>query len=217
MENITNRNFLQDRKLKRLFITYVVVSAIFLAVILFCIVMRKYAGSLDETLKGLLSFKSNINRIENATVDMKRSLETINATISPDYFSNSSEKQLLMGLDTLKTSMRNDTITVAEFSYTDAEVTLPVTIRGAMSSYASLVGDVGKLQSLKFPFFSIKGITIKKGETIQIVRAGNEIGEKQATVYEISGELRLPRNSGSGPTKENEGAGNPSGARNGVR
>jgi hypothetical protein len=215
MENITNKILLQDKKLRRLFISYVVVSVIFLAVILLCIVVREYVGSLDETLKALHGFRANINKIEGATADMKRSVETINATISPDYFSNSSEKQILIGLDTLKTSMRNDIMTVTEFMYTDAEISLPVTIRGVVSSYSSLVGDIGKLQSLKFPFFSIKGITIKKGETIRVVREGNDIGEKQATVYEISGELRLPRNSGL--SRESEGAVRPSGAGSGAR
>ena len=71
---------------------------IFLAVITLCIVVRKYADSLNATLKDLLSFRTNITRINETTIDMKHSVETINATISPDYFSNSSEKQLLMGL-----------------------------------------------------------------------------------------------------------------------
>ena len=102
MENITDKIIFQDRKLKRLFISYIVVSVIFLAVITLCIVVREYADSLNETLKGLLSFRTNITRIKETTIDMKHSVETINATISPDYFSNSSEKQLLMGLDDAK-------------------------------------------------------------------------------------------------------------------
>jgi hypothetical protein len=202
MENITDKIIFQDKKLKRLFISYIVVSVIFLAVITLCIVVRKYADSLNATLKDLLSFRTNITRINETTVDMKHSVETINAVISPDYFSNSSEKQLLMGLDELKTTMKNDAVTVTEFLYTDTEIGLPVSIRGVMNSYSSLVSDIGKLQSLKFPFFSMKSMTMKKGEAIQIVNEANEIGEKKVTVYEINGELRLPK---SGETaKENE-------------
>ena len=215
MENITDKIIFQDRKLKRLFMSYIVVSVIFLAVIILCIVVREYADSLNETLKELLSFRTNITRIKDTTVDMKHSVETINATISPDYFSNSSEKQLLMGLDALKTTMKNDAVMVTEFLYTDAEIGLPVSVRGAMNSYSSLVSDIGKLQSLKFPFFSIKGITMKKGETIQVVNEANEIGERKVTVYEINGELRLPK---SGETaKENEKAGSSSAAGSGAR
>jgi hypothetical protein len=215
MENITDKIIFQDRKLKRLFISYIAVSVIFLAVIILCIVVREYADSLNETLKGLLSFRTNITRIKDTTIDIKHSVETINATISSDYFSNSSEKQLLMGLDALKTTMKNDTVMVTEFLYTDAEIGLPVSVRGIMGSYSSLVSDIGKLQSLKFPFFPIKGITMKKGETIQVVKAANEIGERKATVYEINGELRLPKNSET--AKENEKAGNSSAAGSGAR
>jgi hypothetical protein len=208
MENITNNIIFQDRKLKKLFISYVVVCVLFLAVIILCIVVREYANSLNETLKELLSFRNNITRIRDTTIDMKHSVETINTTISPDYFSNSSEKQLLMGLDELKTTMKNDAVTVTEFLYIDTEIGLPVSIRGVMNGYSALVSDIGKLQSLKFPFFSVKSMTMKKGETIQVVNEANEIGEKKVTAYEINGELRLPK---SGETaKENEKAGNSS-------
>jgi hypothetical protein len=207
MENVTDRIFFQDRKLKRLFMSYIVVSIIFLAVIILCIVVREYADSLNETLMGLLSFRSNITRIEDAAIDLKHSVEAANAIISPDYFSNSSEKQLLMGLDVLKTTMKNDTVTVTEILYTDAEISLPVSVRGAMGGYSSFVNDIGKLQSLKFPFLSIKGITIKKDETIQVVKETNEIEERKVTTYEINGDLRLPKNDGA--ARENEKAGNP--------
>ena len=215
MEDITNKIIFQDRKLKRLFISYIIVSVIFLAVVVLCVVVTDYANSLNETLKALLSFRTNVTRIKDVTADMKHSVETINATISHDYFSNSSEKQLLMGLDVLKTTMKNDTVAVTEFLYTDAEISLPVSVRGTMNSYSSFVSDIGKLQSLKFPFLSIKGITIKKGETIQVVNEANGIGERKATVYEISGDLRLPKSVET--AKENEKAGNSSVAGSGAR
>jgi len=205
MENITGKIIFQDRKLKRLFISYIVVSVIFLTIITLCVVAGKYADSLNATLKDLLSFQTNITRIKETAVDMKRSVETINAVISPDYFSSSSEKQLLMGLDELKTTMKNDAVTVTEFLYTDTEIGLPVSVRGVMNGYSSLVRDVGKLQSLKFPFFSTKSMTIKKGETIQVVNESNEIGEKRVTAYEINGELRLPKNGKT--AKDNEKTG----------
>jgi hypothetical protein len=215
MENITGKIIFQDRKLKRLFISYIVVSMIFLTIITLCIVVRKYADSLNATLKDLLSFRTNITRINETTVDMKHSVEIINATISPGYFSNSSEKQLLMGLDELKTAMKNDAVTVTEFLYTDTEIGLPVSVRGVMNGYSSLVSDIGKLQSLRFPFFSMKSMSMKKGETIQVVKEANEIGEKKVTVYEINGELRLPKSVET--AKENEKTGGASAVGNRIR
>jgi hypothetical protein len=177
--------------------------------------VREYADSLNKTLEGLLSFRTNIARMKDATVDIRHSVEAMNSTISPDYFSNSSEKQLLMGLDALKTTMKNDAVMVTEFSLTDVEVSLPVSVRGAMNSYSSLVSDIGKLQSLMFPFLSVKGIAIKKDETIQVVNEVNGVGERKATVYEINGDLRLPKN--TEVAKVNEKAGNASVARSETR
>jgi hypothetical protein len=58
-------------------------------------------------------------------------------------------------------------------------------------------------------------MTMKKGETIQVVNEANEIGEKKVTVYEINGELRLPK---SGETaKDNENTGSPSAVGNRTR
>jgi hypothetical protein len=84
-----------------------------------------------------------------------------------------------------------------------------------MNGYSALVSDIGKLQSLKFPFFSVKSMTMKKGETIQVVNEANEIGEKKVTVYEINGELRLPKNGET--AKENEKTGSPSAVENRAR
>jgi hypothetical protein len=215
MENIADKIIFQDSKLKRLFISYVIVSMIFLGITILCVVVREYTGSLNKTLEGLQGFRTNILRIKEAAVDVKRSVETINAVISSDYFSNSSEKQLLMGLDVLKTTMKKDAVTVTEFSLTDAELSLPVSIRGTMNSYSFLVSDIGKLQSLKFPFLSIKSVAIRKGETIQTVNEANEVEERKATVYEINGDLRLPKNIEA--AKENERVDNSSVVRSETR
>jgi hypothetical protein len=125
---------------------------------------------------------------------MKRSVDTINGVISPDYFSNSSEKQLLMGLDALKLNMRDSTITVTEISYKDTEIGLPVVIKGPMRGYTYFVSDIGTLQSLGFPFFTIQDISIKKGEAGTTKEGGEQI-ERQEITYEINGELRLPKSS----------------------
>jgi hypothetical protein len=194
MENIAGRIFILDRKLRRLFILYTMAVAVFIAILLICIITREYSGSFNETLGELLKFRMNLVKINEATIDMKRSVETINGVISPDYFSNSSEKQLLMGLDALKLNMRDSTITVTEIAYKDTEIGLPVAIKGPMRGYTSFVSDIGTLQSLGFPFFTIQNISIKKGEASTIKEGGEQI-ERQEITYEINGELRLPKSS----------------------
>jgi hypothetical protein len=194
MENMTNKFFVLDRKLKRLFITYILAGIVFAVILSLCITVREYTLSVNETLDELLRLRRNMTKIAEATADMKHSIEAIDSIISPDFFANSSEKQLLMGLDVLKSNLKGVTIAVTEFSHKDTELSLPIVIKGPMRDYTSFVGDIGMMQAMKFPFFSIMGAIIKKGE-LDVIKEGGERVQRQTIIYEINGELRLPKSS----------------------
>ncbi|HEX2967103.1 MAG TPA: hypothetical protein VHO84_15050 [Syntrophorhabdaceae bacterium] len=216
MENITTDSiFFKDRKLKRLFIIYIIIALLFLGSIALGVVMKKHSDSLDETLIGLRRLRSNLFKLEQATNEMKDSVRVIHAVLLPDYFSVSSEKQLLTGLDSIKAMMKKDAVSVTQFAYTETEINLPVTITGVLDNYSSLVNDLGRLQRLKFPFFTVKSIGIKKGDTVQVKGSHSEMETKTATTYEINGNLRLPLTNGSG--QEQKKTGTASGASGGTR
>jgi len=156
---------------------------------LLCLIAGKYSRSLDGTLNSLAKLRSSLIRIRDFTADMKKTIAASNSVIPSYYFVDTPEKSLLMSLDTLKTTMPNTEIIVSGFVTKEGEMSLPVTIRGFISDYSTFINNIGRLQSMKFPFFSIQNLVMKK----TAITASEKKSEKQRVAYEIIGELRLPK------------------------
>ncbi len=196
MENLKAKFVIFDKKLKRFVISYVMAVAVLLMVVAISVVIREYSESFNETLRELQRFQMNLVKIKGATTDIKDSIQTVNTIIAPDYFTITSEKQLLAGLDLLKTNARGSVVTITEIVYGDSEMSLPLTIKGYLKDYSDFVNDIGKLQSYKFPFYTIKSISIKKDDSSTAGQSETKgQGNKGVFVYEIIGDLRLPRSS----------------------
>ena len=193
---MTDKLAVLDKKLKRLFLFYALVVAVLVVIVSVSVVVREHSLSVNQTLRELRRFQMNLAKVQAAAVDMNDAIQRINGMIPPDYFSISTERQLLTGLDLLKTNARNSVVIISEIVYGDTELSLPVTVKGYLSDYSDFVNEVGRLQSYKFPFYTIKDIAIKKEEATSAA----EIETKPSNVrgrfiYEITGELRLPRSS----------------------
>jgi hypothetical protein len=189
MENPIKRIPVTDNKLKKLFAYYLYAASVFIIILLLCLIEREYAGSLDETLNSLAKLRSSLIRISNFTADMKKTIAASGSVIPSHYFIDTPEKSLLVSLDTLKTTMPNSEITVSGSITKDGEVSLPVTIKGLVGDYSLFINNIGRLQAMKFPFFSIQSLIMKKAA----ITASEKKSEKQLVVYEIIGELRLPK------------------------
>jgi len=189
MENPIKIIPVTDKKLKRLFAYYLYAAAVFIIILLLCLIAGKYARSLDGTLNSLAKLRSSLIRIRDFTADMKETIAASNSVIPSYYFVDTPEKSLLMSLDTLKTTMPNTEIIVSGFVTKEGEVSLPVTIRGFISDYSTFINNIGRLQAMKFPFFSIQNLVMKK----TAITASEKKSEKQSVAYEIIGELRLPK------------------------
>ncbi len=189
MENPIKRVPVTDNKLKRLFTYYLYAASVFLIILLLCLVAGEYARSLDETLNSLAKLSSGLIRISDFTADMKKTIAASDSVIPSHYFVDTPEKSLLMSLDTLKTTMPNTEITVSGFITKEGEMSLPVTIKGFVGDYSIFVNNIGRLQVMKFPFFSIQSLIMKK----TAVTASEKKSGKQLVAYEIIGELRLPK------------------------
>lgn len=189
MENPIKRIPVTDVKLRRLFTYYLYAASVFIVVLLFCLIASKYAGSQDETLSSLAKLRSNLLRISEFTASMKKTIAASNNVIPSHYFIDTPEKSLLVSLDTLKTTMPNAEIAVSGFAVKEGEVSLPITIKGLVGDYSTFINNIGKLQAMKFPFFSIRSLVMKDiAFTVSVKKS-----EKQRVVYEIVGELRLPK------------------------
>jgi len=189
MENPIKRIPVTDKKLRRLFTYYLCAASVFIVVLLIGLIAGEYARSLDETLNSLVKLRSNLIRISEFTAYMKKTIALSNNVIPSHYFVDTPEKSLLVGLDLLKATMSNAEMIVSGFTTKKDEMSLPVTIRGFVGDYSTFINNIGKLQAMKFPFFSIQNLVMKK----TTVTASEKKGEKQRVAYEIVGELRLPK------------------------
>lgn len=189
MENPIKRIPVKDNKLKRLFTYYLYAASVFIIILLLCLIASEYTRSLDETLNSLAKLRNNLIRISDFTADMKKTIVASNNVIPSHYFVDTPEKSLLMSLDTLKTTMPNTEIVVSGFTTKEGEVSLPVTIRGFVGDYSTFINNIGRLQAMKFPFFSIQNLVMKK----TAITVSEKKSERQRVTYEIIGDLRLPK------------------------
>ncbi|OPY79690.1 MAG: hypothetical protein A4E64_00334 [Syntrophorhabdus sp. PtaU1.Bin058] len=189
MENPIKRIPVTDNKLKRLFAYYLYAASAFIIILLLCLIAREYSRSLDETLNSLAKLRSSLIRISNFTTDMKKTIAASGSVIPSHYFVDTPEKSLLVSLDTLKSIMPNAEIGVSGFVTKEGEVSLPVTIKGLVGDYSIFINNIGRLQAMMFPFFSIQNLAMKK----TAITGFEKKNEKQLVVYEIVGELKLPK------------------------
>jgi hypothetical protein len=111
----------------------------------------------------------------------------IGSLIPPNYHTEEMEGAILTTVDAIKTRMKGADINLANLEKKENEVTLPVSITGAMNEYASFINDVGYLQSLVSPFMFISSISISKSSD----------EKKGAVIFEIKGTLKM-RSFGTG-------------------
>ena len=188
MEGIGKKLGFTDKKLQILLRSYAVASIVFIIILVICVFAKEYALSRDAAVINLEKIRMGLVRIERSTKDMKQSIAVIEQAVPAQFFTETPEKQILSGLDNLKTIMKNSTINIMDITKKDNRIVLPLTIKGVITDYSAFVNDVGRLQGMSFPFVSITGIAIKKED---IHSGSDQGGQKRGTavVYEITGEL----------------------------
>ena len=190
MENpIIKKMQVTDSRLKKLLTYYLYAAFIFIVILLLGLITGEYARSLDETLNSLTKLRNSLIKISDFTGDMKKTIAASGKVIPANYFVDAPEKSLMMSLDTLKATMPNTVLAVSGFAATEGEVNLPVTMKGFVDDFTTFVNNIGKLQAMKFPFFSINGLVMRK----TAVMTSDKKSEQQRVAYEIAGELRLPK------------------------
>lgn len=166
--------------LKRLFIYYIISGILFLIALTGVVISKKYSDSLYDTLNKLQAVKLNIIRMKDAEDYIIQTISEARSVVPSDLGARSPEECIFISLDELKSRIKNADISVTNMEYKGDEVSLPVTIKATVvgKDYASFVNNLGYLQSLSFPFFSISNISISQSE------------DKTAVLYEIKGTLK---------------------------
>lgn len=170
-------------RLKRSFSYYIISGALFVMVLTGGIVSKRYGDSISISLKKLQAARSNLISMKDAQADMEKAITEVKALIPSDA-SKTPEEHIFIGLDELKFRIKNAEIVVTNMEYKGDEVSLPVTIKSSISGktaakdYASFVNNIGYLQSMSFPFFSIGSISMLQSQ------------DRASVTYEIKGALK---------------------------
>lgn len=204
MESIEKKTGITDRKLQRFLRLYIAASAVFIVILAVCVLAKEYAMSFDETSKNLERIRLGLVRIERATRDMQQSIVAVEQVVPLRLFAETPQRQLLAGLDDLKSSMKGSVINISDISAKENKIVLPISIKGFITDYSLFVNDVGKLQAMRFPFMAIQSIVIRKEDSVSGQGPGGQ-KKPQHIVYEITGELTTLSDGSGGAAQEKQG------------
>lgn len=173
----------ERRELRKTFLHYGLSGILFLFCVSGVIVMKKYTESLAVTLDRLQEFNIQYIKVRNAIDDMTDSVRMIKEHIPRDRTDQSTQEYILYALDDLKSKAGAAEIAIANIEDKGNDVQLPLSIKGPLRDYTRLVNYIGYLQSLKFPFFAITNVNIR--------RDGDDA--TGGVFFEIKGILKFPK------------------------
>lgn len=169
-----------DKRLKRQFFYFIATGLLFSAILTTGIVIKKYGDSLFELSAKLRPIKADLDRMKAAASDIERTISEAKAAMPPGLGLKSRETAIFNSLDELKSRFRDAQISAGDINFRDEEFNLPVAVKASLRDYTVLVNDIGYLQSLRFPFFSVSAVTISEGAD-------------ESVNYEIKGAFRMPK------------------------
>ncbi|HAK88649.1 MAG TPA: hypothetical protein DHV16_07565 [Nitrospiraceae bacterium] len=172
--------------LKNLLTGYIAASILLIIVVSGIIVAKKYGDSVFATRKSLQTAKQNVFGMKEAIGDIDKTIAEAKM-IMPDIFDKKTAEELIyIRIDELKSRFRDAEVSITNIEYKGNEIGMPVGIKAnKMKDYTAFVNNIGWLQSLKFPFFSISSIAVFQSQ------------DKTAVSYEIKGALRTLKDSKS--------------------
>jgi len=183
MEDITKFSTEMYKSFRKSVKLYIITGIIFIFFLSAGIILNKYTHSLYETSEKFQEFNIKYFNIMGAITDIDRTITIIKRMLPGEYDTRTPEEFIFMGLDDIKSMFSDAEVTITNIEDRGNDVQLPVVIKSTLKDYSLFVNQVGYLQSLKFPFFSISAIKISKGD------------EKSSaySTYEITGILKFPR------------------------
>lgn len=165
-------------KLRNATTVHLLAGVLLSVVIVFAILVNKYEQSLLNTVKAFEDIRINAFKMKKTIDDMDSVIKRIDTLLPPDYYLRSHRELMFLAVGDINVTLRGSEVTVADFSEDAGEISLPVNIKFPVDSYALLVNRLGYLQSMNFPYFVIKNITIERS--------------LNALMCNLEGSLRMP-------------------------
>ncbi len=150
-------------------LTYYLVTGAGLAVlVLATVILIHYEESLQTTLSDFSRALGNISRIRGHMDDMDRVMERVQ-NLFPQATSMKSREVLLIATDDIKSNIPRAQITLQDIIAEGQELMLPVTIDMTVKRYGALLRAVYYLESLVFPYVTVRELAIQKESRGSIV------------------------------------------------
>jgi len=172
------RNF---NYLKKTFIVYFVASIALGIIASSLIIIHKYNMGLTNTIQLINKIMANKQEVKDQIDKMDAIVKYLKDNIVTNISEVSSEGSFFQAIDTMKTNLKDATITMTKFEESGDEKRIPVDITIPVKNYNMIVDYVGFIESLNIPRYKVNGFSISKS---------NELGG--GVVLKIQGYLLAP-------------------------
>lgn len=154
------------RELKKIIIYHLVTGIIFSIILLSVLMLNKYENSMVDTVSRFELIKTNTLKMKHSAEDIESGIRHIESLLPDDLYTRSLQELIFLALDDIKTAFKRSEVTVTNFDEKMGTVSLPISIKIPTDSYAMLINNIGYLQSLKFPYYTIRSIVITKSQVM---------------------------------------------------
>lgn len=177
-------------QLKKNIIYQLLAGIVFSSLLFTAIVLNKYEDSIPDEISRNRVMKTKIVRIKQARAHMESEIKYMQSQIKyveglllTDFITDSApEDFIFMGLDDIKTKLPPwSELKTGDIEEKEREINISVEIVMPVYDYTALLNYIGYLESLKFPYYTIERINIKK--------LPEEPGD---VICNIKGILRMP-------------------------
>lgn len=167
-----------DSRLKRRCLLFAGAALYCSALFGWAVYTARYSDSLEASIKEVKA-PVNAEQMRKATDEIGALATKVKALVPADIHDRVGEDFLLEGVDSIKARVKGYEVTVENLDTKGDEVVLPIRVTAKSGNYTDFTNSVGFLQTMTFPFMSIREISISQAES-----------DKEPSVgYEISGTL----------------------------
>ncbi len=176
-------------QLKKIIIYHLIAGIVFSFVLFTAIALNKYEDSVLNGISKNMSIKTKIIKMRQARADMeseikhmKSEIKYMESVLLSDFTSMAPEEFISMALDDIKANLLPWTqLRVGNIEEEDSEVYVSVEMTIPVYDYTTLLNYIGYLESLKFPYYTIKNVTMTKLQD-----------QPEEVICDIRGILRMP-------------------------
>jgi hypothetical protein len=145
------------------------------------LLIENYRTSVIDIRSGVSSIRANAGSMAEDTGRIEESQIQILKSLPAGYDSSSPRELMLISAEKLKTGIKGASITLEEFSESDAILTLPVVVEFDTASFEEGVRGIAAIQSFRMPYFEFRNIDIRRLD-----------GSYSSARYKIEGVITMP-------------------------